>query len=109
MRGDTGEDWSDIDKTLAKKREFYSVVIGGNPGADQWTFGSDMIVQPVQEVTTTAAQNNPIPSALEHLGGHEVVSDEEDEEPFSGNEDAVGGGHFFNFELPLDSDKEEEK
>lgn len=45
-------------------------------------------------------------SGIDDLGGTEVLSEEEDD-PFSNNNTADKNKHFFDFELPLDSDKEE--
>jgi hypothetical protein len=45
-------------------------------------------------------------SGLNDLGGIEVLSEEEDD-PFTTTQSDGKNKHFFDFELPLDSDKEE--
>ena len=93
---------------MTKKREFFSVVIGGNPGADQWSFGGSDIMMP-GPAKDEAKETNSVPSALEKLGGQEVVSDEEEEEDaFKSKDGEESGNHYFNYDLPLDSDKEED-
>jgi hypothetical protein len=47
-----------------------------------------------------------IASGLEELGGTEVMSEEEDDPFNSAQTDDAKNKHFFDFELPLDSDKE---
>ena len=47
-----------------------------------------------------------VPSALDILGGQEVVSDQQSEQDDSLKEEAENGNHYFNYDLPLDSDKE---
>lgn len=46
-------------------------------------------------------------SGLDDLGGTEVLSEEEDDPFTSPPTDDAKNKHFFDFELPLDSDKEE--